>query len=148
MFIEVFTDGAARGQGTDKPLEAACAFVVYKNKKQITQFARTLGQRTNNQAEYEALIHALLACSMADYLNPTIYCDSSVVVNHVNGVWNCRSAELLPLYMTVQQIKEVFPFRLIQVPRARVYIPDQLCNHQLDLIQEEKSKIELIGRKL
>ncbi len=146
MFIEVFVDDAARNQGIDKPTEAACACVVYKNKKEMVRFARCLGTRTNNQAEYEALINALLVCAMTDFLNPTIYSDSSVVVNHINGVWNCRSAELLPFYLTVKQIQSEYPFRLIQVPRAKVFLPDALCNAALDELREEKKKLSLISK--
>jgi ribonuclease HI len=35
MHIEVFCDGAARGQGQKKNGEAACAVVVYRNRKKI-----------------------------------------------------------------------------------------------------------------
>ena len=55
MNIEVFCDGASRGQGQKKVGDAACAVVVYKNRKKIAQFARGLGHRSNNEAEYEAV---------------------------------------------------------------------------------------------
>jgi ribonuclease HI len=48
MHIEVFCDGASRGQGQKKLGEAACATVVYKNRKKVAQFARGLGARSNN----------------------------------------------------------------------------------------------------
>ncbi len=56
MLIEVFCDGASRGQGQKRIGEASCSAIVYKNKKKIAQFARGLGPRTNNEAEYEAVI--------------------------------------------------------------------------------------------
>ena len=97
MNIEVFCDGASRGQGQKRIGEASCAAIVYKNRKKVAQFARGLGLRTNNEAEFEAVISALLICSMSDFYDPIIYTDSAVVANQINGKWKCRNNSLLPL---------------------------------------------------
>ena len=68
MIIEVFCDGASRGQGQKKVGEAACAVTVYKNRKKIAQFARGLGPRGNNEAEYEAVISGLLFVLWVNYI--------------------------------------------------------------------------------
>lgn len=138
MNIEVFCDGASRGQGQKKIGEAACAAVVYKNKKKVVQFARGLGRRTNNEAEYEAVITGLLICSMSDFVDPIIYTDSAVVANQVNGKWKCKNRALIPLLMTIEEIKSEYRFRLVQVPRNLVWEPDRLSNQFLN--QLEKSK--------
>jgi ribonuclease HI len=142
MTIEVFCDGASRGQGQKKFGEASCASVVYKNRKKIAQFARGLGQRTSNEAEYEAVISGLLICSMADLLDPIIYTDSAVVANQVNGKWQCRNATLMPLLMTIEEIRSEFNFRVVQVKRSFVWEPDQLANTFLDQLQERKNVIQ------
>lgn len=136
MHIEVFCDGASRGQGQKKLGEAACATVVYKNKKQVAQFARGLGARTNNEAEYEAVIAALLICSMSDFVNPIIYTDSAVVANHINKKWKCRNKTLLPLLMTIEDISQEYKFRIVQVPRSIVWEPDFLANEFLDALEK------------
>lgn len=141
MHIEVFCDGASRGQGQKKIGEASCAVVVYKNRKKIAQFARGLGKRSNNEAEYEAVIAGLLICSMSDFLDPILYTDSSVVANHINGNWKCKNKSLLPLLMTVQDIREEFKFRLVQVQRNFVWEPDALCNQFLDTLEKRKSTL-------
>lgn len=141
MNIEVFCDGASRGQGQKKFGEASCGVVVYKNRKKIAQFARGLGPRTNNEAEYEAVIAGLLICSMADLVDPIIYTDSAVVANQVNGKWKCKNAALMPLLMTVEEIKAEFNFRVVQVPRAFVWEPDALANEFLDQLQDRKKSI-------
>lgn len=139
MHIEVFCDGASRGQGQKKIGEASCAAVVYKNKKKVAQFARGLGRRTNNEAEYEAVIAALLICSMSEFIDPIIYTDSAVVANQINGKWNCKNKSLLPLLMTVEDIKEEFKFRIVHVQRNFVWEPDFLCNEFLDSLEKRKS---------
>lgn len=139
MNIEVFCDGASRGQGQKKFGEAACAAVVYKNKKKVAQFARGLGARTNNEAEYEAVITSLLICTMSDFIDPIIYTDSAVVANHVNQKWVCKNSSLVPLLMTIEEIKSEYRFRLIQVPRSLVSEADNLANqflNQLDIRKE------------
>lgn len=140
MSIEVFCDGASRGQGQKKNGEASCAAVVYKNRKKVAQFARGLGSRSNNEAEYEAVIAGLLICSMSDFKDPIIYTDSAVVANHISGRWKCKNAALLPLLMTIEDIKEEYPFRVLQVPRSFVWEADMLANEFLDQLSERKSR--------
>jgi ribonuclease HI len=138
MNVEVFCDGASRGQGQKKFGEAACAAVVYKNRKKVAQFARGLGFRTSNEAEYEAVIAGLLICSMADLYDPIVYTDSAVVANQVNGVWKCRNETLIPLLMTIEEIKSEYNFKLVQVPRAFVWEPDALANTFLNQLRDRK----------
>lgn len=140
MNIEVFCDGASRGQGQKKVGEASCAAIVYKNRKKVAQFARGLGLRTNNEAEFEAVISALLICSMSDFHDPIIYTDSAVVANQINRKWECRNNSLLPLLMTIEDIKEEFNFKIVQVERNFVWEPDELCNQFLDKLEERKQK--------
>jgi ribonuclease HI len=135
MNIEVFCDGASRGQGQKKIGEAACAAVIYKNRKKVAQFARGLGKRSNNEAEYEAVIAALLMCSMSDFIDPIIYTDSAVVANHISGKWRCKNDTLLPLLMTIQDIKQEYKFRVLQVPRNLVWEPDFLAKQFLDELE-------------
>jgi ribonuclease HI len=142
MTIEVFCDGASRGQGQKKFGDASCAAVVYKNRKKIAQFARGLGYRTSNEAEYEAVISGLLICSMADLVDPIVYTDSAVVANQVNGKWQCRNATLMPLLMTIEEIRSEFNFRVVQVKRSFVWEPDKLANAFLDQLQERKNTIQ------
>lgn len=140
MNIEVFCDGASRGQGQKKIGEAACAAVVYKNRKKVAQFARGLGKRSNNEAEYEAVIAALLICSMSDFLDPIIYTDSAVVANQISGKWKCKNDDLVPLLMTIEDIRQEYKFRVLQVPRNLVWEPDSLANEFLDQLEIRKKE--------
>lgn len=141
MLIQVYCDGASRGQGQKKVGEAACAAVVYKNGREVARYARGLGKRTNNEAEYEAVITSLLICSMADLYDPIIYSDSAVVVNQVTGKWQCRNENLLPLLQSIRIIQEEFRFRIEQVPRKVVREADFYANQFLDSLAEVRAKI-------
>ncbi len=143
MYIQCFIDGAARNQGTELDNDAACAVVIYKSGKEIVRFVRGLGNRNNNEAEFEALISCLLICSMANLPSPTIYSDSAVVVNHTNAKWECRTPSLLPYIMTIKEIKQQYSFQLLQVPRAKVHVPDTLCHLFLDKLEHEKKRLKI-----
>lgn len=142
-YTQCFIDGAARNHGTDRKIDSACACVIYKNRKEVVRFARCLGARSNNAAEYEALIQCLLICSMSDFDRPIIYSDSAVVVNHTKGIWKCRSEDLLPYYLTVKELQAEYVFDIVQVPRNKVWAADQLCNIALDNLEEEKRYLKL-----
>lgn len=140
-FYECFIDGACRNNGSKEvEPEAACAAMIYKNKKEVFRFARELGNRTNNQAEYEALILCLTMCIAADIPRPIIYSDSQVVVNQMNGVWESVDPGLLPFYLTATRLKANYNFDLVKVPRSKVFYPDELCNQVLDELQLAKAK--------
>lgn len=130
--ITVVVDGAARGQGTPAGGEAALGVAIYKNNKLLGQYARGLGRRTNNEAEYEAVLAGVLLCWAGDLVDPIIYSDSAVVVKQVNGVWECRTESLRTLLLSIREIQEVFRFRLVQVPRKMVAEADHLANLFLD----------------
>lgn len=142
--IECFIDGACRGNGVDgKTGHAALGIAVYRNRKMVGQYCRPLGERTSNEAEYEALIHALFWCWTlssvdSDFLSPTIYTDSLLVVNQVTGVWNCKSPTLLPLLQSVLKFSESgYRYRLQHVKRRNVWEADALANLVLDDIMEK-----------
>lgn len=136
MLTEVFIDGACRNNGNPAlPNFAACAVVIYQNRQEVVRIARGLGDRTNNEAEYEALIHALLICSVS-YIDPVIFSDSALVVNQTNGTWKCLNQSLFPFYKTVQDIKAEYNFQLVHVPRKFVRVADRLCNTCLDELEQ------------
>lgn len=138
---EVYVDGAARGQGVEgKRGHGACAIVICRNKKVIGKYARGLGLVTNNQAEYEAVIHALLMCWSANFEDPIIYSDSALVVKQVTGVWKCHNEELLPLLYSIKEIQDDYRFRIVNVKRNVVSEADRLANEMLDHMLEPTKK--------
>lgn len=140
MLIEAYCDGAARGQGVSHLGEAAAATVILRNKKEVSKMARGLGPRTNNEAEYEAVILALIICAAAELRDPIVYSDSTLVVNQITGRWECRSDLLLPYLYTVRDIGDSFRFRIQHVPRRHVAAADALANDFLDTLPSQKSR--------
>lgn len=137
MIYEVYVDGASRGQGTGKIGDAAAACLIYQNKKLIGQYARGLGYRTNNEAEYEAILLGLFFCWAADLKDPVIYSDSLLAVKQITSEWECNSPALVPLLASIREIQDEFRFRIIHVPRNEVANADYLVKDFLDNFQEK-----------
>jgi len=139
MPVECYVDGASRGQGVVPGVdgEAAVGVVVYRNNQLIGKYARGIGKATNNHAELEAVLTCLMMCwGNPNLEDPIIYTDSQVTAKLVNGEWYCRNDSLRPLVLSIQEIQEVFRFRLIQVPRGEVAEADSLAKKFLDKLQE------------
>lgn len=138
MAVEVFCDGSSRGQGVTPGVlgEGAVGVVIYKNGKFVGQYARGIGKATNNESEFEAILTALLLCwTNPELADPIIYTDSQVAAKHINGEWQCINATLRPLLLSIQEIQEVFRFRIVHVARHEVQEADRLAKMFLDKLQ-------------
>lgn len=140
MSVSVYCDGASRGQGVIPGIsgEGAVGVVIYKNDKLIGKFGRGLGKATNNAAELEAILTGLLLCwANPDLSDPIIYSDSQLACKLINKEWMCNNVALRPLLLSIQEIQEVFRFRLIQVPRIEVAEADKLAKMFLDNLEKK-----------
>lgn len=130
MKLIIFTDGGARGN----PGPAA-AGVVIKNEdgKTLAEFGKYLGETTNNQAEYQALI---LALEKAKEINGTeIQClaDSELMVKQLNHQYRVRDADLAPLFLKAWNLSTAFKKISFQhIPREKNKEADKQVNDTLD----------------
>src|SRR3990167_8645994 len=100
--IKIYTDGGARGN----PGPAGAGIVFCDDKKQIKhKISRYLGEMTNNQAEYRAVILAL------DYIEQEkiqfdeiyFYLDSQLVVEQLNQRYKIKNQGLKPLFWEIRE---------------------------------------------
>ncbi len=132
MELTVFCDGGARGN----PGPAAAGVAIFCQEKPLFQAGVFLGRRTNNEAEYQAVILALewLEQHWPAAKKITFYLDSRLVVSQVNGRFRLRAANLRPLLAQVKekisQLKGKVDF--VYVPREKNRLADQLVNQALD----------------
>jgi len=97
----IHTDGGARGN----PGPAAIGVVIQKNDQVITEFGKTIGESTNNVAEYTAVIEALKFIHQQKIEKPVIqfFLDSLLVVNQLNGIFKIKDSKLRELAFSVRQ---------------------------------------------
>lgn len=132
QMLMIYSDGGARGN----PGPAAIAFIAASDGGVTVKMDSSfIGMRTNNQAEYEALLMALKFAADSKAQEVVCHLDSELVVKQLNGEYTVKNAELLKLYRQVQSLKGGFKkIVFVNVPREHPQIQqaDALVNKTLD----------------
>jgi len=133
--LKVYSDGASRGN----PGISAIAFmIVTEEGRLLKRYSKYVGIRTNNQAEYEALISALESASKLTDQEVTCCMDSELVVKHLNGEYKVKNPKLKTLWLRVQELKQSFQrITFTSVPRTDTHVKqvDWLANRALDRVK-------------
>ena len=94
----IYTDGGARGN----PGPAGIGAVLYnENKKIIAEVSEYIGETTNNQAEYQAVIAAFAKAKELKAKELDFYLDSELVVKQLNREYKVKNEELAPLFLKI-----------------------------------------------
>lgn len=125
----LFTDGGARGN----PGPAAIGAVLFKGKERIFEISKYIGETTNNQAEYRALIAGLEKALELQIYELNCFLDSSLVVHQLNGYWKVREPSLGKVFVRAWNLKQKFQkISFFYVQRERNKQADKLVNRALD----------------
>jgi len=129
--LTIHTDGASRGN----PGDAAFAYTIAREGQGTIEDAGCLGELTNNQAEYTALVRALrCALDLGPQHRVLVNSDSELMVKQMKGEYRVKNEELRPLYeeavALARRFKGGVEFR--HVRRAQNSRADALCNEALD----------------
>lgn len=132
------TDGAARGN----PGPASAGAVLIDASRPdaedpdappLAVVARPLGVRTNNVAEYAALVLALRRAHAMGALEVDLRLDSKLIVEQLNGRWRVKDAKLKGLFAEATELlSRLSRWRAVHEPRARNRAADALANLALD----------------
>ncbi len=134
--LKIYTDGASR----KNPGHAACAFIFVKNSDgtPIKEYVEYLGVKTNNVAEYTAIIRALNSAIEYTRWTVKVYCDSELVVNQITKNFKIKAKHLRELVKETYELSRFFgKVEFFFVPRTNKFIKicDRLCNRKLDEIE-------------
>jgi ribonuclease HI len=133
----IHIDGAARGN----PGPAAASFVIQPLGEPAIEAAQTLGTATNNVAEYQALIHALIRAKELSLARLNIHSDSELLVKQMNGEYRVKHPDLIPLYQHAQSLLGSFEqVTISHVRREQNKRADELCNEVLDAHAKKQPK--------
>jgi ribonuclease HI len=126
-------DGASRGN----PGEAgAGALLADPSGRVVWEVHRHLGRRTNNEAEYAALLLLLEEAVRLGLEELEVRGDSRLVVEQVNGRWKISALHLRPLAARARELLAGRKVRLYWVPRERNRRADVLSNRAIDEAKE------------
>lgn len=126
----IHTDGGARGN----PGPAGIGVVICnEEKKVVAEISRYIGETTNNQAEYRALLAAIEKAKDFDAEEIVFYLDSELVVKQLNREYKVKNQELAPLFVKIYNATLGFKkVTFHHIPREKNKEADKLANEAMD----------------
>lgn len=135
--VDLYTDGGSRGN----PGPSALGYVIYdKDETVVKKNSKYLGITTNNQAEYQAVKYGLQDCLSVGAKRVSVYLDSQLVVNQMNGVYKIKNRDLWPIHESIKSLTLKFSkgVKFTYVPREFNKEADAMVNYALD--EERKNE--------
>ncbi|PIQ87047.1 MAG: hypothetical protein COV74_02580 [Candidatus Omnitrophica bacterium CG11_big_fil_rev_8_21_14_0_20_45_26] len=132
MKLKIYTDGGARGN----PGPAAIGVVVCNEKDEVVfEHQDTIGEATNNIAEYCALIAGLEIAYRLKAKSLQCYTDSQLLMNQMNGSFKIKTDHIRTLSERARRAaKQLDSVTYHHLPREHVMIKqaDRLVNQALN----------------
>jgi ribonuclease HI len=146
LALQTFSDGGARGN----PGPAAVGVVLCdEHGKVVLEASQAIGNRTNNQAEYEALLLALELAHQHKARRLRCYADSELLIYQLQGSYRTKDAQLKTLAEKVKSLAAHFEsITYKQVPRSHPMITraDYLLNQTLNRNRAKAPHKTIMGR--
>ena len=122
----IFIDGASRG---NPGRAGAGVYITDREGKRIAEKGRFLGHKTNNEAEYGALLLGMQEAKRLGGESIRIYTDSELIERQVKGVYRVKEPHLRVLHGRVMEhIKGFDSFEIESIPREENREADLLAN--------------------
>lgn len=137
----IYIDGASKGN----PGRAGAGIWITNGEgKKISEVSRYLGHKTNNEAEYWALLLGLREAKRLGGEALQIFTDSELVERQIKGVYRVKDLDLKALHKTViENLKTFSSFEIESIPREENKEADRLANQAIQRrIAKEKGKGE------
>ena len=124
--IKINIDGASKGN----PGPASIGIAIYRGKELVEEISEFIGNKTNNFAEYTALIRALEISLERGFHSFTIQSDSELVVNQMNKKYKVKDADIKDLFDKSNSLIEKFKsVKIVHIPREENLRADKLANN-------------------
>jgi len=133
MELKIYCDGGAR----NNPGPAASAFIAELNGKILYKGSLFLGVKTNNVAEYSAVVLALKWVKNIKEKNFDkifFFLDSELVAKQLSGEYRVKSKNLQPLVLEIKNLEGEISLKIIyrNIPRNKNILADALVNKTID----------------
>ncbi|MFI5332781.1 MAG: ribonuclease HI family protein [Candidatus Babeliales bacterium] len=129
-YWKLFVDGAAR----NNPGPAAAGIYMVKNETVYAKHGFYLGSKTNNQAEYLALIIGLLI--LKQHMQPhdlvLIVSDSQLLVRQFHGMYKVKEPHLKALHTVAQTLVASLQYTIVHIFREDNVEADEQANYAID----------------
>lgn len=130
MNMQLHTDGGARGN----PGPAGAGVVLSDSSgNKIKELGAYLGECTNNEAEYRALILGLNQAIEHKVSNLACFLDSELIVRQLNGIYKVKNENMKKFWTEVKSLEKHFDaITYTHVRREKNKDADKLVNEVLD----------------
>jgi len=136
--VTIFTDGGSRGN----PGPAAVGVqILDADGKVLKEVSETIGNATNNFAEYQGVMRGLQAAKelfgkRSKEVQFEMKLDSELVKKQLNAEYQIKDPGLVPHFIEIHNLRVAnFPhLTLTHVPRAQNKEADRLVNEALDAV--------------
>jgi ribonuclease HI len=127
--LVIHTDGGSRGN----PGPSAIGVVIdTSDGRHLESFGKYIGETTNNQAEYRAVIAGLKAVKKYEPQRLHFFLDSELVVKQLNGLYRMKNPDLTPLFHEVKALAAAYDTTFEHVLRVQNHLADIEVNKALD----------------
>ncbi len=130
--VVIYTDGGSRGN----PGPAGIGIWIETLGK---KYGEAIGQATNNDAEYQALIFALKKCKslvgkkQAKQIDLECRLDSELIVKQLNHIYKISQENTQRYFIEVWNLMLDFDgVKFVHIPREQNRVADLLVNQALD----------------
>ena len=132
----VYTDGGARGN----PGPSAIGVVIQNEKGEtLKKYAEVIGEGTNNEAEYAAVLFALkklkhlFGKTKTRQMSVEMRMDSELVASQLSGKYKVENKNLHEQFIKIWNVRMDFEnLVFMHVPRSENKEADRLLNEALD----------------
>ncbi|RJQ33279.1 MAG: reverse transcriptase-like protein [Actinobacteria bacterium] len=136
--MTLYTDGASRGN----PGPAGIGVILLDNDNVVYQGCEYLGEKTNNEAEYLALIYGLEEASKHTK-KLKVFSDSLLLVSQIKGDFKIKKDNLKTLHARVKELTKLFDyFTISHTYRENNKKADKMANTAIDEFTDGKRQIK------
>ncbi|MCX8082522.1 MAG: ribonuclease HI family protein [bacterium] len=126
--ITAYIDGASKGN----PGKASIGIVIYSEGVLLKKISASIGEATNNIAEYTALITALIECLQYKPEKLEIRSDSQILIRQMQGSYRVRDKYLQKLYFIATHLIALYNnVSFIHIPREENKEADKVAQNSL-----------------
>ena len=130
--VTINVDGASRGN----PGPSGVGYCIYDHNGHILEKGgEFIGFATSRVAEYCAMRRGIERALALGYKTVRFVSDSLMVVNQLNGIFNVKNQDVIPIYKSIVSSLDQFDaISFTHVPRSKNALADNEANHAIDKI--------------
>ena len=113
--------------------------MIYSNDQELSNFSEPLFNKTNNEAEYLALIKGIEKLIEIKVVSAEIYADSELVVKQVLGIYKVKNERMKILHnLVLEKLRFIDQWNLVHIRREKNIRADELSKLGMNKAKIEK----------